>query len=161
MTIVTRSIGPGLVVLLTACAVSPPITYEGAIAANAERADAEQAQEWATSVLGPFWDAHFPELLKSCVEPSAQDAPAKSRLVIRLDRQRVSVPLEEGSPDTFTKCLSSSVRSLKWPSSPFANLYFAVEINTKPPDPSAAGAEAEAIMDMSRSNTSLERTRER
>ena len=90
------------------------------------------------------------------------DAPNAARLVIRLDQPRVTVPLSDGTPDTFAKCLSSSVQSLKWPQSPFRKLYLAVEVNSAPPDQSAATAEAEAIMDaMSRSNKSLERTREK
>jgi hypothetical protein len=162
MSLTTRFAAPGLFAVIAACSSSPPLTYEGAIAANARRPDAAQAQEWATSVLGPFWAAQMPDLLKSCLEPRSQDVPSVARLVIRLDRRRVSVPFEEGTSKTFTTCLSAAVQSLRWPQSPFEKLYLAVELNTKPPDPSAAAAEAEAIMDaMSRPNKSLERTRER
>ena len=162
MAVIARFIVTSVSVFLAACAARPPITYESAIAANAKRPDAAPAQEWATSVLSPFWDAQIAGLMEKCLDATSREVPTSSRLVIRLARRGVTVPFKDGAPASFASCLSSSVKSLTWPQSPFEGLYLAVEVNVEPPDPTAAAAEAEAILDaMSRSNTSLERKRER
>ena len=162
MAFIARFIVTSCSVLVAACAARPPITYESAIAENAKRPDAGPAQEWATSVLSPFWDAQIAGLMKNCLDPASPEAPSHGRLVIRFSRRGVTVPFKDGVPASFPGCLSSSVMSLTWPQSPFEGLYLAVEVTVKPSDPSVAAGEADAIMDaMSRSNTSLQRKRER
>jgi hypothetical protein len=159
---ITRLMAPVLLVLMTGCSSTTPITYDGAIKENAQRPDAVPAQEWANSVLGSFWNAQMPGLLESCFHPSVQDSRVQARLVVQLDRDRVTVPFRQGTPNSFSECLSSSVKALNWPKSPFSKIYFAVEVNTQPPDSSSDEAAAKAFLDsVSRSNKSPERTREK
>jgi hypothetical protein len=131
MTAVSRTLLITLTFAASAGAAKPPLTYDEAIAANANRPDAAAAQEWSESVLKPFLNQQLESVLRSCVKPSADYAPNTGRLVIQLDRQQVTVPLAEGTPAEFPTCLASAMKGLSWPASPFDGLYLAVELNTR------------------------------
>jgi hypothetical protein len=158
---------PGFLLALAACTTASSITYDEAVAINARRTDKGEVQGWTSKVFEPFWKAHLEQVLGSCFELVSKSEPSIVRLVVLLSARSVSVPFKEGTPAPLSRCMSSSVAELRWPIPPVETLYVPIEINFRPPDPAAvaaeaeAEAEAEAIMDaMSRSNKSLERTRE-
>jgi hypothetical protein len=156
MKVIARFAALGLVVALLACTIAPSVTYDDAIAINAGRTDKGEIQAWTSELFEPFWKAHLEQVLNPCFEFVSESGPTNVRLVVLLAARSVSVPFAEGTPVPLSRCLSSSVTGLKWPSPPVEKLYVPIEINLRPPDPDSAAAEAEAIMDdLSRSNKSL------
>jgi hypothetical protein len=146
----------------TASATKPQMTYQEAATAAETQAQDPAVAGWAQEALAPLFDKEYKALLESCFKSVSETEPTSARIVVILGPDGVAITSDPEGSELFTNCIANGLRSWNWPSPPKGAIYIPLTLNIRPPDPADANKAAdEIIRDLSPSNKSLERTRER
>jgi len=153
---------PAILVAMFAlvCQASPP-TYDQAVELSSAIADGAQSEvkRWVSSVLKPFADEHFEAAVAACAESLGEGSTA-TRFVVDVQAAPERVLVYDEAPTSFSGCVKTKLEALTWPKAPADLQYLPIVVNAQKPKDGLQSADG-AIISITPSNNSLERTRAR
>ena len=128
--------------------------------AAATLASEPRLKEWMEGEFAAFWKRNLESIVPPCVQAIPESTSVSARLVVDLHSAPAPLRIGDESPTPFSTCVSARMQSLAWPAAPGELRYLPITIDAHAPslDPKAAD---DVISNITPSNKSLERTREK
>jgi hypothetical protein len=138
------------------------LTYQEAAAAAKTQSQDPAVIGWAKGALAPLFEREFKPLLETCVKLVSELEPTAGRIVVILGSGEVTITVDPEGSESFSRCIADGLQKWHWPTPPTSVVYVPLELNLRPSDPAEADKEADQfIRDLTSSNKSLERTRDK
>jgi hypothetical protein len=144
--------------MFAGCKTSPP-TYEQALAVSADGGNRVQVREWSEGVFGAFLSHNLEATARGCA-PFLSEGVSTTRFVVDTHAPSKHIAIYDNAMTPFSKCVAGRLQALEWPRSPLKIRYLPLEINIETPKVGPHNADS-AIISITPSNKSLERTREK
>lgn len=128
------------------CAATLPPNYADAVRRSEVQISDPAMRSWATSLLAPFFEAHFESVLLAC----ANSGSGRGDLVLALDSNGKVIRTYRSSSTALGACFEREWMALKWPIPPSAPFYARIDVGMTPNG--RIEANADAIVNQAPSN---------